>query len=80
MFEKGASLSESIKTLRQQHGLTQEALADIAGVSLASLSRLERGKETIRLDVLSKVAECLGYQIDLVPLKRKRLEVQNAKK
>ena len=61
------SLAETVKTLRKKHGLSQSELADIAGVSLPSVSRLERGKETIRLDVLAKILDCLGYQIELKP-------------
>ena len=66
-------LSEAVKRIRKQHGLSQGELADIAGISLPSLSRLERGKETIRLDLLTKVAESLGYRLELVPIKQKSL-------
>ena len=66
-------LSEAVKRIRKQHGLSQSELADIAGISLPSLSRLERGKETIRLDLLTKVAESLGYRLELVPIKQKSL-------
>lgn len=68
------NLSEAVKRIRKQHGLSQSELADIAGISLPSLSRLERGKETIRLDLLTKVAESLGYRLELVPIRRKPLE------
>ena len=33
---------ERLRQLRQQHGLTQEKLADLAGVSLTTMARLER--------------------------------------
>lgn len=69
MGKMAVALSETIRELRHKHGLTQVELADLAAVSLPSLSRLERGKETIRLDVLTKVAESLGYRIVLLPEK-----------
>ena len=56
-----------IRELRKQHDITQASLAEIAGVSLPSIQRLEAGKETIRLDVLIKVTDALGYQVSLEP-------------
>ena len=63
-----ASIPERIRELRKKHGMTQAELADIAGVSLPSVTRLENGKETIRLDVLSKILNCLGYRLDITPI------------
>lgn len=59
-----------LRDLRKKHKMTQAQLADISGVSLPTISRIERGKETIRLDVLIKVADCLGYELTLQPKER----------
>lgn len=65
-----ADFAAKIKTIRKQHGITQGQLADISGVSLPSISRIERGKESIRLDVLSKLLECLGYELIIRPIEK----------
>ncbi len=67
MGETIESIAKQIKELRRQHRITQSQLADISGVSLPSISRIERGKETIRLDVLTKLLDCLGYEIIIRP-------------
>ena len=36
---------ETLKQLRQRAGLSQEALADVARVTKATISRIERGKQ-----------------------------------
>ncbi len=64
------SISERVRALRKEHKLSQTQLSDIAGISLPSLSRLEKGKETIRLDVLSKILKALGYELDIKPVRK----------
>ena len=43
-------LSVFVKTMRKEHGLTQEDLAAKAGVGLRFVRELEQGKETVRMD------------------------------
>ncbi len=59
------SIAETIRDLRKKHGISQGDLARIAGVSLPSVSRLERGKDTIRLDVLMRILDALGYSLEI---------------
>lgn len=72
MKEKSMSnlqvLAKKVRELRKQHGMTQIELADIAGVSLPSITRFEKGKETIRLDVLTKILNSLGYELAIKPI------------
>ena len=44
-------------------------LADftLAGIDAANLSRIEQGKYSVGLDILSRIAFVLGAHIDLVP-------------
>ena len=65
MLQSTQPIAEKIRELRKRHGLSQEKLAAIAGVSLPTVSRLERGKETIRLDVLVKMLNALGYDLEI---------------
>lgn len=48
-------LSDYVKAQRKQYSLTQEQLADKAGVGLRFVRDLEQGKTTLRLDKINQV-------------------------
>ncbi|MDO5511884.1 helix-turn-helix transcriptional regulator [Corynebacterium sp.] len=50
---------------RQELGLRQWELADLAGVSERLIREIERGKPGLRLDTLLRVLDVLGYQVTL---------------
>lgn len=55
---------------RKAAGLSQLALADLAGVGKTVVFDIEHGKTTIRLDTLLKVLHALNIQISFTtPLK-----------
>ena len=49
-----------------EKNMTQGDLAKASGVTLANVSRMERGMYSPGLDVLSKIADALGAKIDIV--------------
>ena len=53
-------IGERLKKARTERGLTQEKLAEKMDVSIAFLSRIERGSSHISLKRLSQVCEILG--------------------
>ena len=53
-------LGRHIKRLRQERDLSQEALADKAGLNRNSVSAIERGKSAAGADVLFKLADAFG--------------------
>lgn len=53
-----------IRQKRKSDGLTLEEAAAVCGVSYAFLSALENGKETVRLNKLLQVANCLGVEFE----------------
>lgn len=55
-----------IRERRRALGLTQQDVADLAGVSVRFLRELERGKASVRLDGLEAVLVALGLDIQLV--------------
>ena len=67
MEDPTSTFATEIKSLRKKHHISQKELADLSGVSLPSINRMERGKETIRLDILVKVLNCLGYELHVRP-------------
>jgi len=58
-------LGESIKSRRNELGITQPHLAELAHVSTNTLYKLERGKGNPSLDVLNKLSEVLGMELKL---------------
>lgn len=56
-----APFGQSLRRLRLEAGLTQEALADLTGLSVRGISDLERGQRRYpRLETVRLVAEALG--------------------
>jgi y4mF family transcriptional regulator len=56
-------LAAFVKYARQQAGLTQEQLAQKAGVGLRFIRDLEQGKESLRLDKVNQLLSLFGYQM-----------------
>ena len=59
--------SETVRYYRKQTGLSQAALARLAGVGKTVVFDIEKGKETIQLDTLLKVLSVLNIKIKIEP-------------
>ena len=67
-----------IMLLRKQMGLTQEELAQRAGLQRTHVGRIEAGKYAVTLETIQAIAEALGMTVDIIdkalqdlaPLKR----------
>ena len=59
------SISKIIKVHRKKAGLSQHALAKLAGVGKTAVFDVEKGKETIRLDTLRKILLALNITMKL---------------
>ena len=67
-----------IATLRKMQGMTQEQLADKAGLQRTHVGRIEAGKYAVTLETIQAIAEALGMTVDIIdpalkdlaPLKR----------
>ncbi len=62
------TLAEYIRSQRKQYGLTQEALAERAGVGLHFVRDVEQGKKSLRMDKVNQVLQLFGAE--LVPQKQ----------
>ena len=60
-----ASVGPAIRHYREQAGLTQAELADMAGLNRSYLSNLERGKETEQMRRILRVLKLLGVRATL---------------
>lgn len=66
-----------LRELREERGLTQQALGDLAGVRQAAISELESGKrQRVDLSVLDRLCKALGVEVaemlEREPAKRRR--------
>lgn len=58
-------LMESLP-LRRLRGLTQEQLAQEAGLQRTHVNRIEAGKYAVTIDVVQAIAHVLGMTVDLI--------------
>ena len=56
-----SELSDFVKTRRKQLGLTQEELAEKAGVALTVIRKIEQGKENLSLSKVNQVLHMFGH-------------------
>lgn len=59
-------IANNIKLFRGKHGMSQEALADRAGLHRTQISAIERGKSNVMVDTLVALATVLG--VDAIEL------------
>lgn len=55
-----------ITTLRRMAGLTQEQLAERAGLQRTHVGRIEAGRYAVTLEVVQAIAEALGMTVDII--------------
>ncbi len=57
------NLIQFVKQRRKLLGLTQQDLAERAGVGLRFIRDLEQGKETLRMDKVNQVLSLFGHEL-----------------
>lgn len=60
-------IGTKIRQIREEKKIEAKDLARLTNIDAANLSRIEKGKYSVGLDILSKLASALGYHIDIVP-------------
>lgn len=61
--EQDPQLSVALHARRKELRLTQQDLAELAGVSVRFIHDLENGKSTVQLDRVLAVARALGLEL-----------------
>lgn len=56
-------VGQRIKELRRKKDITQEQLAEKAGISVDFISLVERGRNAPSLESLEKIAKALGAEV-----------------
>ena len=59
-------MGDHIRQLRTDQNLTQQELADKAGITRANLSNIEAGKYNVSLSTMYKIACALGKEVKIV--------------
>lgn len=59
-----ATTGDRIREIREKKNLTQETLAEMAGISKGFLSEVENNKRNISSQALLKIANSLGASVD----------------
>lgn len=59
-------MRQSIKTIREAAGLTQEELARAVGVDRVTVANWESGKTEPKLSQAHKIANLCGVKIDMI--------------
>lgn len=66
-MEERTQLSQTVKALRKEYGLTQEDLAMKSGVGLNFVRNLEQGKPTLRMDKVNQLLDLFNYTLVAMP-------------
>ena len=61
-----SKLSEYVKAMRKEYGLTQEDLSAKSGVGLRFVRDLEQGKRTLRMDKVNCVLNLFGAELGVI--------------
>ena len=62
-------IAQALKAAREGKGLSQRALAKLAGVPQSHISKIESGAVDLRLSSLVEIARALDLEVTLVPRK-----------
>jgi transcriptional regulator with XRE-family HTH domain len=61
-----ATLASNIRRLRQEQGISQEALADLAHLHRTYIGSVERKERNVSLDNIERLAIALGVHITVL--------------
>lgn len=57
-----------IRQIREERGIEARELAKLARIDAASLSRIENGKCSVGIDILSRIASAVGKKVDFTEI------------
>lgn len=69
--DRERSIASFVRTRRRANSLTQRQLAELAGVGVRVVSELERGKPTLRMDVVNAVLAVFSKRLGVVDAPRR---------
>ena len=57
-------IGKRIAEIRKSKGLSQAKLAELTDIAPGNIARIETGRYSTGIDLLSKIADALGYKLD----------------
>ncbi|XYH95542.1 helix-turn-helix domain-containing protein [Sorangium sp. So ce1128] len=72
-------IAANVRRLRLKRGMTQQELAETAGIALRFLQEIERAKTNVGVAVLVKLADVLGVPPGVLFRRRERPEVKRGR-
>ena len=66
LSEERQRIGARIRQLRKDKGMEAKQLAVLANIDTANLSRIEQGKYSVGIDILSKISNVLGVKVNLI--------------
>lgn len=66
MMNDRERIGARIAELRKSLGMTQEDLAAKCGLQRTTVSKIERGRFSVSVDMLSRICGALGARIELI--------------
>lgn len=57
------AFGERVRQIRKEKGLSQEALADLAGIDRSYMGHIERGDQNITLTKIYQIADTLNMRV-----------------
>lgn len=59
-------IGKRIAQIRMEVGISQYKLAELTSLAPGNIARIETGKYSTGIDILSKIGDALGYQLDFI--------------
>jgi len=60
------AFGERVRQIRKEKGLSQEALADLAGIDRSYMGHIERGDQNVTLTKIHQIADALGVSLTML--------------
>jgi HTH-type transcriptional regulator/antitoxin HipB len=60
-------IGAAIRIRRKQLGMTQQDVADIAGLQRQTISRVEAGNEAVSFSSVARIAAVVGFELGVTP-------------
>lgn len=61
-------IGQRIRQMREENRMEAQELAKRTGIDAANICRIENGRYSVGLDILSKIAAALGKKVDFIDL------------
>ena len=59
-------IGQRIAELRKEKGMTLIQLSELSGITFQNITKIEHGKYNVSIDILTKLCNVLGAEINIV--------------